>query len=34
MQTAHHDRIRLGALGLGLSALLLTVFPSPGRSSG
>jgi len=27
MQTAHHDRIRLGALGLGLSALLLTVFP-------
>jgi len=27
MQTAHHDRIRLGALGLGLSALLLAVFP-------
>src|ERR1700756_2293888 len=27
MQTAHPDRIRLGALGLGLSALLLTVFP-------
>ena len=27
MQTAHHDRIRLGALGLGLSALLLTIFP-------
>jgi hypothetical protein len=27
MQTAHHDRIRLGALGLGLSALLLMVFP-------
>src|SRR5712692_5742545 len=27
MQTVHHDRIRLGALGLGLSALLLTVFP-------
>src|SRR5260370_25559084 len=27
MQTAPHARIRLGALGLGLSALLLTVFP-------
>ena len=27
MQTAHHARIRLGALGLGLSALLLMVFP-------
>lgn len=27
MQTAHRDRIRLGALGLGLSALLLAVFP-------
>jgi hypothetical protein len=27
MQTAHPDRIRLGALALGLSALLLTVFP-------
>jgi hypothetical protein len=27
MQIAHPDRIRLGALGLGLSALLLTIFP-------
>jgi hypothetical protein len=27
MQTAHPVRIRLGALGLGLSALLLTIFP-------
>src|SRR5260370_17259796 len=27
MQTAPHARIRLGALGLGLSALLLMVFP-------
>jgi hypothetical protein len=27
MPTAHPTRIRLGALGLGLSALLLTVFP-------
>jgi hypothetical protein len=27
MRTMHHGRIRLGALGLGLSALLLMVFP-------
>jgi len=27
MHTVHHHRLRLGALGLGLSAFLLMVFP-------